>query len=176
VGRHGALLGRGWAAGSPGGCGGAACRKQQGAGFGRPQAPKARPTAARLLPPTPPSLHYPHSLTRRPLPSRPPPHATKVTIISADMRTWSAPHAADILVSELLGSFGDNELSPECLDGAQRFLAPDGISIPRAHPAFLAPIPTPKGGGGGGGGGWGLERRGRSWVKPGALCCGPGGC
>lgn len=29
---------------------------------------------------------------------------------------------ADILVSELLGSFGDNELSPECLDGAQRFL------------------------------------------------------
>ena len=29
---------------------------------------------------------------------------------------------ADILVSELLGSFGDNELSPECLDGAQTFL------------------------------------------------------
>jgi hypothetical protein len=28
----------------------------------------------------------------------------------------------DILVSELLGSFGDNELSPECLDGAQKFL------------------------------------------------------
>jgi type II protein arginine methyltransferase len=28
----------------------------------------------------------------------------------------------DILVSELLGSFGDNELSPECLDGAQRVL------------------------------------------------------
>ncbi len=29
---------------------------------------------------------------------------------------------ADILVSELLGSFGDNELSPECLDGAVKFL------------------------------------------------------
>ena len=29
---------------------------------------------------------------------------------------------ADILVSELLGSFGDNELSPECLDGVQAFL------------------------------------------------------
>ncbi len=28
----------------------------------------------------------------------------------------------DILVSELLGSFGDNELSPECLDGVQPFL------------------------------------------------------
>lgn len=29
---------------------------------------------------------------------------------------------ADIFVSELLGSFGDNELSPECLDGAQHLL------------------------------------------------------
>ena len=27
-----------------------------------------------------------------------------------------------MLVSELLGSFGDNELSPECLDGVQKFL------------------------------------------------------
>ncbi len=32
------------------------------------------------------------------------------------------PESVDILVSELLGSFGDNELSPECLDGAMRFL------------------------------------------------------
>jgi hypothetical protein len=39
------------------------------------------------------------------------------------MRVWDAPRKADIMVSELLGSFGDNELSPECLDGAQNFLA-----------------------------------------------------
>ncbi len=45
-----------------------------------------------------------------------------VTIIDMDMRKWNAPEKADILVSELLGSFGDNELSPECLDGAQHFL------------------------------------------------------
>ena len=45
-----------------------------------------------------------------------------VTIVSGDMRVWDAPERADIIVSELLGSFGDNELSPECLDGAQRFL------------------------------------------------------
>lgn len=32
------------------------------------------------------------------------------------------PEPGDIIVSELLGSFGDNELSPECLDGAMRFL------------------------------------------------------
>ena len=38
------------------------------------------------------------------------------------MREWNPPEKADILVSELLGSFGDNELSPECLDGAQKFL------------------------------------------------------
>lgn len=38
------------------------------------------------------------------------------------MREFNPPEKADILVSELLGSFGDNELSPECLDGAQKFL------------------------------------------------------
>lgn len=45
-----------------------------------------------------------------------------VTIVSSDMREWNAPEKTDILVSELLGSFGDNELSPECLDGVQKFL------------------------------------------------------
>jgi hypothetical protein len=45
-----------------------------------------------------------------------------VTIVSSDMREWNAPEKTDILISELLGSFGDNELSPECLDGAQKFL------------------------------------------------------
>jgi len=38
------------------------------------------------------------------------------------MRSLVLPEPADIVVSELLGSFGDNELSPECLDGAMRFL------------------------------------------------------
>ena len=46
----------------------------------------------------------------------------RVTVVAGDMRVWSAPELADIIVSELLGSFGDNELSPECLDGAQKFL------------------------------------------------------
>lgn len=48
--------------------------------------------------------------------------AGKVKVISCDMRDWEAPEKADIIVSELLGSFGDNELSPECLDGIQKFL------------------------------------------------------
>ncbi|KAK9820236.1 hypothetical protein WJX72_007776 [[Myrmecia] bisecta] len=67
-----------------------------------------------------------------------------VTIISADMRSWQAPEQADILVSELLGSFGDNELSPECLDGAQRFLKEDGISIPYAYTSYMQPITSTK--------------------------------
>lgn len=67
-----------------------------------------------------------------------------VTVISCDMRCWDAPEKADILVSELLGSFGDNELSPECLDGALRFLKPDGISIPSSYTSYLQPITTTK--------------------------------
>lgn len=65
-----------------------------------------------------------------------------VTIVDADMREWRAPEKADIIVSELLGSFGDNELSPECLDGAQTCAcyAPDGISIPKSTTSFLAPV------------------------------------
>ncbi|KAF7731918.1 hypothetical protein EC973_007749 [Apophysomyces ossiformis] len=46
----------------------------------------------------------------------------RVTLVFADMRKWKPSRKCDILVSELLGSFGDNELSPECLDGAQKFL------------------------------------------------------
>ena len=67
-----------------------------------------------------------------------------MTVVSADMRHWEAPHKADMLVSELLGSFGDNELSPECLDGAQRFLREGGVSIPTSYTSFLQPITTSK--------------------------------
>jgi hypothetical protein len=42
------------------------------------------------------------------------------------------------------GSFGDNELSPECLDGAQRFLKEGGISIPSAYTSFLSPVMSSK--------------------------------
>ena len=67
-----------------------------------------------------------------------------MTIVAADMRHWEAPQKADILVSELLGSFGDNELSPECLDGAQQFLKEGGVSIPQSYTSFLHPITTAK--------------------------------
>lgn len=43
-------------------------------------------------------------------------------VFHTDMRFWTPPEQCDILVSELLGSFGDNELSPECLDGAEHLI------------------------------------------------------
>ncbi|KAG5933118.1 hypothetical protein E4U53_001083 [Claviceps sorghi] len=80
----------------------------------------------------------------------------KVNVVKTDMRAWKGPVAVasetdtaygkvDILISELLGSFGDNELSPECLDGIQHVLAkPHGISIPQSYTAHMTPISTPK--------------------------------
>lgn len=42
----------------------------------------------------------------------------EVEIVFSDMREYRPGFQADIVISELLGSFGCNELSPECLDGA----------------------------------------------------------
>ncbi|KAJ3395356.1 hypothetical protein HDU92_006012 [Lobulomyces angularis] len=67
-----------------------------------------------------------------------------VTVVNSDMRYWVAPEQCDILISELLGSFGDNELSPECLDGAQKFLKSSGISIPCSYTSYLNPISSTK--------------------------------
>jgi type II protein arginine methyltransferase len=89
-----------------------------------------------------------------------------VHVVKSDMRDWKGPFRmqtakvgqgsstgiqlatygkVDILVSELLGSFADNELSPECLDGVQHVLAPQyGISIPSSYTAHLTPILAPR--------------------------------
>ncbi|KAG8825337.1 methyltransferase protein [Serendipita sp. 411] len=69
---------------------------------------------------------------------------TRVILIYGDMRKVNVLEQADILVSELLGSFGDNEASPECLDGAMRFLKPDGISIPASYTTYLSPVSSPR--------------------------------
>eukprot|EP00922_Rhytidocystis_sp_ex-Travisia-forbesii_P064360 GHVS01095652.1.p1 GENE.GHVS01095652.1~~GHVS01095652.1.p1 ORF type:complete len:750 (-),score=75.08 GHVS01095652.1:1007-3163(-) len=64
----------------------------------------------------------------------------RVEVIGSDMRAADIEIQADIMVSELLGSFGDNELSPECLDGAQKYLKPGGISIPQWYVSSLEPV------------------------------------
>lgn len=98
-------------------------------------------------------------------------HMDNVTVVASDMRVWEAPEKADVLVSELLGSWGDNELSPECLDGAQKFLkracvrllscrwvaivcaspcvpalqcSAEGISIPYKYTSYVEPVMTSK--------------------------------
>ncbi|KAM6453502.1 protein arginine N-methyltransferase 5 [Liasis olivaceus] len=69
---------------------------------------------------------------------------SQVTVVSCDMREWEAPEKADLMVSELLGSFADNELSPECLDGAEHCLKEGGVSIPCDYTSFLGPISSSK--------------------------------
>lgn len=64
----------------------------------------------------------------------------KTKIVESDMRVWNPKVKADIIVTELLGSFSDNELSPECIDGAWKFSTPHTISIPREYSSYLAPI------------------------------------
>lgn len=79
---------------------------------------------------------------------------SQVTIVQGDMRiilgTAHLPSnpaivdlmaaKADIIVSELLGSWGDNEASPECLDAIQHVLRDDGVMIPQSYCSFAAPI------------------------------------
>lgn len=67
-----------------------------------------------------------------------------VTLFKCDMRDFKPPAKVDIIVSELLGSFGDNELSPECLDGAQKHLKSDGISIPSKSTSYINPTMSSK--------------------------------
>jgi protein arginine N-methyltransferase 5 len=103
-------------------------------------------------------LHYPSncsngSLSQRVVGQSPLPGLSNVTVIGCDMREATSHPLlkfmiqneecrADIVVSELLGSFGDNELSPECLDGVQRcgILKEDCVSIPQNYTAFIAPV------------------------------------
>lgn len=83
--------------------------------------------------------------------------SNRVRLVKTDMRAWTGPASSassssadaptkiDILVSELLGSFADNELSPECLDGAQHLLHPDhGVSIPQSYTAWITPLSAPR--------------------------------
>ena len=70
-----------------------------------------------------------------------------VSVIWADIRKpdKTTLPKVDLIVSEMLGSFGDNELSPECLDYAQAHcLANDGIMIPAWSQSFLQPVYAPR--------------------------------
>lgn len=67
-----------------------------------------------------------------------------VIVVMEDMRTWKPPEKLDLLLSEMLGSFGDNELCPEMLARPEKFLADDGVSIPQQYTSVLAPVSAAK--------------------------------
>lgn len=69
----------------------------------------------------------------------------RVTIIMEDMRQWRGESLnVDLCVSELLGSLGCNELSPECLYAVERFHSkPNTIFIPQTYTSYIAPIASP---------------------------------
>lgn len=65
----------------------------------------------------------------------------KVSLIAGDMRHVSVDAMkGDILMSELLGSFGDNELSPECLNPTAKYLKPGGIYLPWSYTNNVLPL------------------------------------
>lgn len=80
-------------------------------------------------------------------------------MIFGDVRFKGLNCKCDIIISELLGSFGDNELAPECIDGVVNLLKgtffftlknvflcicfwvdDDGIMIPSNSVGFLVPV------------------------------------
>ena len=65
-----------------------------------------------------------------------------VKLFAGDMRKVSnlEEMKGDILMSELLGSFGDNELSPECLVPTEKFLKEGGIYVPYEYTNYVLPL------------------------------------
>lgn len=64
----------------------------------------------------------------------------EVEVFCCDMRDFVSEHKADLVISELLGSFSDNELSPECLDGVYKSVKPKAISIPQSYTSYMQPL------------------------------------
>lgn len=70
---------------------------------------------------------------------------SRVKIIKEDMRQWKDETVkVDLCISELLGSFGCNELSPECLYVVEKYHSkPNTIFIPQSYTSYAAPIASP---------------------------------
>lgn len=65
----------------------------------------------------------------------------EVKIFSGDIRNISFPEKVDIIVSELLGSIGDNELAPECLKYCENKInSESGIMIPQSFSSVFVPV------------------------------------
>ncbi|KAF4701675.1 Protein arginine N-methyltransferase 5 [Perkinsus olseni] len=72
--------------------------------------------------------------------------AHSVEVVYSDLRDWTPSMGPlDVVISEFLGSFGDNEASPELLTDAflKRILKPNGVCIPRGYTSFCQPMMCP---------------------------------
>jgi len=72
----------------------------------------------------------------------------RVTIYNCDVRHWKPTYEAEVgfhlVISEMLGSFGCNELAPECLDSIQRYCdRKNCIFIPQEFTSYVAPVISP---------------------------------
>ncbi len=69
---------------------------------------------------------------------------SRVQVIMTDMRSYKDDCKFHLIVSELLGSLGDNELAPECLWPLEELLVPGkGVMIPQSYTSFLQPAYSP---------------------------------
>ncbi|GMF98310.1 unnamed protein product [[Candida] boidinii] len=86
----------------------------------------------------------------------------KVKILNQDIRNWnglianlnfndniingfSNNNKFHLIISELLGSFGCNELSPECIDSTTKFTdLKNCIFIPQSYSSYIAPVISPQ--------------------------------
>ena len=68
----------------------------------------------------------------------------RVEITMCDIREWDDHVKVDLCISELLGSFGCNELSPECLAPIEQFHSkPSTRFIPQSYSSYAAPVSSP---------------------------------
>ncbi|SJM87547.1 related to protein arginine N-methyltransferase HSL7 [Zygosaccharomyces bailii] len=69
----------------------------------------------------------------------------RIKIVKQDMLNWEANSLKiDLCISELLGSFGCNELAPECLWAIEKHHSkPSTVFIPQSYTSYVAPISSP---------------------------------
>ncbi|SCU89918.1 LAME_0E06172g1_1 [Lachancea meyersii CBS 8951] len=67
-----------------------------------------------------------------------------VEIVKDDACSWRSDTKVDLCISELLGSFGCNELSPECLLNVEKYSCKETtLFVPQSYSSYIAPISAP---------------------------------
>lgn len=74
------------------------------------------------------------------------PHSAQITILDGDASHLKPPFPCTVVVSELLASFGDNELCPEILNSMRKhgWYEENAINTPQSYCSFLMPCYAPQ--------------------------------